>query len=204
MISMSLEIFDSLFGTKTRARLIRFFTLNPEGEFASSDIALRILLDRPAVTAELNRLERLKFVVCHMRRGKKLYAANREFPFFNELHALVAKLNVNAQSQVFKRLKLIGEVKMILVSGVFLNYPKAKADLILVVNHLNRTKLKQALAHLEAEVGKDVRFVLMTMEELQYRLDMLDRFFIEFLEGPYEEVVNKVPEFKRFLAGLRK
>jgi hypothetical protein len=30
------------------------------------------------------------------------------------------------------------------------------------------------------------------------------RFFIEFLEGPYEEVVNKVPEFKRFLAGLRK
>ena len=33
---------------------------------------------------------------------------------------------------------------------------------------------------------------------------MLDRFLIEFLEGPYEEVVNKVPEFKRFIAGLRK
>ena len=129
---MSLEIFDSLFGTKTRARLIRFFTLNPEGEFAWPDIPLRMLLDRPAVTAELNRLERLKFVSCHIRRGKKLYSANRDFPFFNELHGLVAKLNVNAQSQVFKRLKLIGEVKMILVSGVFLNYPKAKADLILV------------------------------------------------------------------------
>jgi hypothetical protein len=201
---MSLEIFDALFGSKIRARLIRFFTLNPEGEFLSADIASRTLLSRPGVTTELSRLERLKFVSCHMRRGKKMYAANRDFPFFNELHGLVAKLNVNAQSQVFKRLKLIGEVKMILVSGVFLNYPKAKVDLILVVSHLNRTKLKQALAHLEAEVGKDVRFVLMTMEELQYRLDMLDRFLIEVLEGPYEEVVNKVPEFKRFLAGLRK
>lgn len=201
---MSLEIFDALFGSKIRARLIRFFTLNPDGEFASADIALRTLLDRPGVTVELSRLERLKFAVCHLRRGKKLYSVNKDFPFFGELHNLVAKLNVNAQSQVFRRLKLVGEVKMILVSGVFLNYPKAKADLILVVNHLNRTKLKQALAHLEAEVGKDVRFVLMTMEELQYRLDMLDRFLIEFLEGPYEEVVNKVPEFKRFIAGLRK
>ena len=33
---------------------------------------------------------------------------------------------------------------------------------------------------------------------------MLDRFFIEFLEGPYEEVVNKVAELKRFIAGIRK
>jgi hypothetical protein len=33
---------------------------------------------------------------------------------------------------------------------------------------------------------------------------MLDRFFMEFLENPYEEVINKVPELKRFIAGLKK
>jgi hypothetical protein len=74
----------------------------------------------------------------------------------------------------------------------------------MVVNNVNRTKLKHAIAHLEAEVGKEIRFVLMNMEELHYRLNMLDRFFIEFLEAPYEEVANKVPELKRFIAGLKK
>jgi hypothetical protein len=55
-------------------------------------------------------------------------------------------------------------------------------------------------AYLEAEVGREIRFVLMNSEEL-LRLNMLDRFFIEFLEGPYEEVTNKVPELKRFISG---
>lgn len=201
---MSLEIFESLFGSRVRARLIRFFVLNPDGEFSTADISEKTLLSRSAISAELGRLERIRFVSSKSKRGKKVYSVIREFPFFHELLGLVAKLNVNAQSQVFRRLKQVGEVKLALVSGVFLNHPKAKADLILVVNHLNRFKLKQALAHLEAEIGKEVRFVLMTSEELQYRLNMLDRFFIEFLEGPYEEVVNRVPELKRFIAGIKK
>ncbi len=201
---MSLEIFESLFGSRARARLIRFFVLNPDGEFSTADISEKTLLSRPAISLEVGRLERLHFVGSKTKRGKKYYSMNREFPFFHELLGLVAKLNVSAQSQVFRRLKQVGEVKLALVSGVFLNHAKAKADLILVVNHLNRSKLKQALAHLEAEIGKEVRFVLMTSEEFQYRLNMLDRFFIEFLEGPYEEVVNRVPELKRFIAGIKK
>jgi hypothetical protein len=76
--------------------------------------------------------------------------------------------------------------------------------MVLVVNNINRAKLRQAITYLEAEVGKEIRFVLMNSEELHYRLNMLDRFFIEFLEGPYEEVVNKVAELKRFVAGIRK
>ena len=76
--------------------------------------------------------------------------------------------------------------------------------MILVVNNVNRTKLRHAIQYLEAEVGKEIQFVLMNAEELHYRLNMLDRFFVEFLEGPYEEVVNKIPELRRFIAGIHK
>lgn len=201
---MSLALFDTLFGSKARARLIRFFLVNPGVEFSASEVVEKTLISRPDVVRELARLTKMKLLFVRSRKGKKYFVVNEEFPFYTELKSLVSKLNIHAQSQVFRKLKVIGEVKLILISGLFLNYPKSKVDMILVVNNVNRTKLKHAIAHLEAEVGREIRFVLMNNEELHYRLNMLDRFFIEFLEGPYEGVVNKVPELKRFIAGLKK
>ncbi len=201
---MSLALFDTLFGSKARARLIRFFILNPGAEFTAAQVAERTLVSRTEVSRELARLVKMKLIFERARKNRKHFIVNEDFPFFIELKSLVSKLNVHAQSQVFRKLKIIGEVKLILISGLFLNYPKSKVDMILVVNNVNRTKLKHAIAHLEAEVGKEIRFMLMNNEELHYRLNMLDRFFIEFLEAPYEEVTNKVPELKRFVAGLKK
>jgi hypothetical protein len=201
---MSVALFEALFGSRPRARLIRFFTMNPEVEFSVVDVAEKTMLSRSDVLREVKRLAKMKFVTEKSRQRKKLYVSNTDFPFYLEMKTLVSKLNVNAQSQVFRKLKTVGEVKLILISGLFLNYPKAKVDMVLVVNNINRAKLRQAITYLEAEVGKEIRFVLMNSEELHYRLNMLDRFFIEFLEGPYEEVVNKVAELKRFVAGIRK
>jgi hypothetical protein len=201
---MSLALFDTLFGSKARSRLIRFFLLNPGAEFSTVEVSAKTLIPRPEASRELVRLAKMKLVIERSRKGRKCFIVNENFPFYTELKSLVSKLNVHAQSQIFRKLKIVGEVKLILISGLFLNYPKSKVDMILVVNNVNRTKLKHAIAHLEAEVGKEIRFVLMNMEELHYRLNMLDRFFIEFLEAPYEEVSNKVPELKRFIAGLKK
>lgn len=201
---MSLAVFDTLFGSKARARLIRLFIVNPGTEFTVAEAADKTLISRDDVSRELARLFKMKLVFERSRKGRRCFVVNEEFPFYTELKSLISKLNVHAQSQVFRKLKIIGEVKLILISGLFLNYPKSKADMILVVNNVNRAKLKHAIAHLEAEVGREIRFVLMNSEELHYRLNMLDRFFVEFLEGPYEEVANKVPEMKRFVAGLKK
>lgn len=201
---MSLVIFDALFGSKARARLIRLFIVNPGVEFTVAEVAERTLIPKADVARELTRLTKMKLAFERSRQSKKCFIVNEEFPFYTELKSLISKLNVHAQSQIFRKLKIIGEVKLILISGLFLNYPKSKADMILVVNNVNRTKLKHAIAHLEAEVGREIRFVLMNGEELHYRLNMLDRFFVEFLENPYEEVTNKVPEMKRFVAGLKK
>lgn len=200
---MSLALFDTLFGSKARARTLRFFLLNT-GEFAATDVAAKTLVPRKDVMREITKLVKMKFLIEKVRKGKKAYMLNENFPFHVELQSLVSKLNIEAQSQIFRKLKTVGEVKLILISGLFINNPKSKVDMILVVNNENRTKLKHAIAHLEAEVGKEIRFFLMNAEELHYRLNMLDRFFMEFLENPYEEVVNKVPELKRFNAGLKK
>ena len=121
-----------------------------------------------------------------------------------ELKGLFVKSNIYPQCNSLDKLKTIGDVKLALISGVFLNYAKSKADMVLVVNNVSRSKLKNLMSNIEAEVGKEISYVLMNNEEFKYRLDMLDRFLLDFLESPHDELVNKIPRLKPFIAGLKR
>ena len=60
------------------------------------------------------------------------------------------------------------------------------------------------MSSLEAEIGKEVSFVLMNSDEFKYRLDMLDRFLLDFLSSPHTEIVDKLPGLKHLILGLKK
>lgn len=198
------EVFEFLFGSKARARLLRLFVLNPDKEMSIEEILEKTLVSRREATKLLSQFKRFKIILGHTRRGKKSYTINVHFDLYSELKALFSNPSFDVNDKAFHKLRAAGDVRLVLVSGLFLKYPKSKADMILVANNVSRAKLRAAIAALEAEVGQEVRFVLMTVEEMQYRLNMMDRFLMEFVEQPYEEVINKVPEFKRFVAGIRK
>ena len=55
-----------------------------------------------------------------------MYVTDTEFPFYTELKSLASKLNVHTYSPKVFKLRGIGEVKLILISGLFLNYSKSK------------------------------------------------------------------------------
>lgn len=198
------EILETLFGSKTRVRLLRFFILNQEGDYAISEIAKRNMIGAPQVKKELNELKKIKFVEERSRKNEKRYVINSKFYFLPEMASLMAKANASPQCKSLAKIRNIGDVKLFLTSGVFLNHSKSKADMILVVNNVNRSRLKSVMQSLEAEIGREISFMLMNNEEFKYRLDMLDRFILEFLEGPHEEVINKIPGLKRFIAGMKK
>jgi len=60
------------------------------------------------------------------------------------------------------------------------------------------------MGNLEAEIGKEINFVLMNSEEFKYRLNMMDRFLMEFLRGPHDELINKIPGLKNLINDLKK
>jgi hypothetical protein len=129
---------------------------------------------------------------------------NQKFYFYFELKNLFAKSTSSPQCKSLAKLKNIGDVKLVLVSGIFLNYPKSKVDMVLVANNVSRGKLKNVMNSLEAEVGKEVNFILMNSDEFKYRLDMLDRFLLDFIEGTHMELIDKIPGFKRLISGRKK
>ncbi len=197
------EILEKLLGSKEKTRILRFFLLNPEKEFNFSEIVKKNMLNKNSVRNEINNLSTIKFLQKKNRKGKVSYALNQSFDYYPELKNLIAKSNVYPQCKSLAKLKKLGNVKFAAVSGIFINYSKAKADMILVGNGISRTKLKNFMKSLEAEIGKEVSFVLLGTDEMKYRLNMLDKFILEFLEGPHEELINKIPGLKQFIANRK-
>lgn len=148
-------------------------------------------------------MEKMKMVFQRSRKGEKIYDTNRDFIFYPELRSLVVKSNTLPECRSLHRIKGLGKVKLALISGVFLNYPKGRADLLIVGDELSRAKLKHLLESLEAEVGKEINYSVMNSEEFKYRTDMLDKFVMEFLESPYDEIICRIPNLKE-IANRRK
>jgi len=198
------EVLEMLFGSKTRVRVLRLFLLNPESEYSAGEVAKKNMISLVSVRKELSALKKINFIKEKSKKGLKTYILDNSFHFYPELKSLISKSTASPESKSLARLKGIGDVKLALISGIFLNYPKSKVDMVLVVNNINRGKLKNLMSSLEAEIGKEVSFALMNSEEFKYRLDMLDRFLLDFLEGPHTELVDKIPGLKRFILGLKK
>lgn len=198
------EILESLFGSKSKTRLLRFFLLNQEREFTIAEIASKNMIAAPVVRKEINELKKIKFVTEKTRKGTKIYMLDSNFVYYQELKNLFAKSTSSPQCKSLSRLKNIGDVKLALVSGVFINHPKSKADMVLVANNVSRSKLKSVMNGLEAEIGKEISFVLMNSDEFKYRLDMLDRFLLDFVEDTHVEIIDKIPGFKRFILARKK
>lgn len=193
------DVLEAILGSKEKMRLLRFFLQNPEHEYEAADIAQRNMLVARKMRKELNNLVKIKFISTKIKKGKTQYFLNQEFIFYPELKNLIAKDNLFPQSRSLDKIKNLGNVKLAVISGAFINYHKSKADMILVIDEVNRSKLKKLMNNLEAEIGKEVDFALMNNEEFKYRLNMLDKFILDFLEGPHEEIINKISGLKRFI-----
>jgi hypothetical protein len=197
------EILEHLFGSREKTRLLRFFLQNPDQEYSQTEVAKRNMLHKLGMKKEIEGLKKIRFILERRKKGKVFFVLNQDFIFYPELKNLVAKDNIYPKSRNLDKIKHLGNIKLAVVSGAFINYAKSKADMILVGDGISRARLKNLMNCLEAELGKEIDFMLMNGEEFKYRLNMLDKFILEFLEGPHEEIVNKIPGLRRFIAGRK-
>ncbi len=198
------EILESLFGSKSRSRMLRFFVLNPGKEITMKELKEKMNVDGRRIRADINALLRIDFINETSRKKIKYYTLDESFPYYVELRNLFVKANTYPQCKELIKLQDVGRVKLILVSGTFLNYDKSRLDIMMVCDDLSRTKLSKAIEIIEAEIGKEVRYMTMTSDELTYRLDMMDRFLMEVLSSPHDIIINKVPKLQNFIINLQK
>ncbi len=184
---------EELFGSKERWRIIKMFLLNEGEVFSLKEVMRRTKVRREKAIRIINQLEKSKLLLIRKKQGKKYYVVNDKFPFFSELKNLTVKSNIFPQCSSLGKVKNMGEVKLAVVTGVFINESKVRTDLLIVGDHISKAKTNHLLESLEAELGREVNYSIMSLEEFKYRADMFDKFIMEILEAPHELLVNKIP-----------
>lgn len=125
------------------------------------------------------------------KHEKKYYKANTNFILFKEIKSLIIKAQVLYGEDFFNKLKKAGNIKLLVLTGKFVDEPSSPVDL-LIVGRANRTKLSRLIKELEKELGREVNFALMSSREFKYRRDITDVFLYNILEGKKIIAVDEI------------
>lgn len=189
---LSESTLDALFDSPVRVRLLKLFLYNPDESFELRDISKKINFKSAQVNRNLDSLTGIGFLICRDLKGKKTFRANRGFEFYEELKELLIKASPASKNKMLNRIKNLGRIKLALLAGVFINSDTSRADLLVVGDNVKPSKFNNFIKDLEAEVGKEIKYALMTTKEFYYRYGMYDRFLRDLLDFKHEKLIDKL------------
>ena len=194
-----METLAKLFGGQARVKIMRLFLLNSDKAFDVEDISSRSRVTKPNTRVELNALGAMSFIKHKTifkdgsRGSKKKVTAfylNPSFQYLEAIRDLLVDPNLLAEDGLTQRFKQIGKVKLMIASGVFIGNTESRVDMLLVGDKLKKNILQQVMKGLEAEIGKELDYVVFDTEEFKYRLDMYDKLVCDVLDVPHLKLVD--------------
>lgn len=192
-------MFEQLFGSKTRVKLIRLFIDNPEKRFYVRELTRLTDSLINSVRRELENLVDLKLVVIEQRipetkrkeneevkkktfNTKKFYRLNPKNIFYQDLQKLFSKGKILIEKKLIEKIKRLGDVNYISLGGVFVEDEKAASDL-LIISNIEKQKIIQLISKFEKDIAAPLNYTIMNDSEYELRRDICDRFLLDIIEN---------------------
>ncbi len=188
------DILIELFENPIKTKLIKLFLRNPKSSYSLNDLIKRLRIRKKEdAVSQLRKLEKIKLISRINSRGMaQTWQLNDDFVFLSELTSLIAKAVPVSNDVLMKKFKPIKGIKVVIVGGIFLNSENKRVDLFLVGDEIDEKVLNKLIGDLEAEIGKEIDYVLLSSEDFIYRRRMFDRFIEDVFEKPHQEIINKI------------
>lgn len=194
-----METLAKLFGGQARVRIMRLFLLNPDHNFEIEEIVSRSRVTKANVRKEVNGLSGMSFIKVKIitkegTRGAKkkitAWSLNPQFQYLKSIRDLLVDPTLLLQEDLPQKFRQVGKIKLMIVSGVFIGDSKSRADVLIVGDRLKKNILQQVIKSLEAEIGKELDYVVFDSEEFKYRLDMYDKLICDIIDLPHEKLID--------------
>jgi hypothetical protein len=200
-----MEALEKLFGSSARVKILKFFLFNTGELFEKEVIASRTKVASHILQKELNLLIKIglikkkNFVKTEEdRRGKiqrvktKGYETVIENKLFIPLQNLLVKNSPMSSNSLVGRLSRHGKLKLVIAAGVFIQDSESRVDLLIVGDDIKETPLKNTIATLESEIGKQLRYSVLTVQDFKYRLGVYDRLVRDILDYPHQVFLDRI------------
>jgi len=203
-----METLTKLFGSITKVKVVKQFVFNPEVAFDASLMANRTKETVTKVRAEMSLLEKMDLIkrrvffktVYRKKNGQKIgvrvkangWILNENFEFLRPLLAFLVSLNHLNPKDIVRKLNRGGAMKLIVMSGVFIQNTESRVDLLVVGDHIKKGVIDSAIKTIEAEIGKEIRYAVFETSDFKYRFGLYDKLVRDILEFPHEKILNKL------------
>ena len=199
-----MDTLSKLFSSAALVKLLRLFLNNPDAVFETKDIVSRCRISASSARRELALLKSIdcvdqkKFSVS-TKRGNRVtkrqangYFLNNSFPLNNPLRMVLFNADPYRNDEIIARFKNIGRLKVVIVSGVFIQNEGSRLDILVVGDNLKRGAIDQVIRGIESEVGKELSYSVLNTTEFKYRLNIHDKFIRDVLDYPHEKIIDKI------------
>ena len=201
---------EQLFGSRTRVKLLSLFLRHPTDRMFVRELTRRIETQINAVRRELANLVKLGLIVeaesleeadpeeLGIKKvagvKRKYYQLNSTFPLLPEITSLIVKAQVLLEKRLDQAIAKMGDVRFAALLGMFIGKPKAPVEIFIVANQFDHSQLSDLVTEMEHDLGCEINFSVMELDEFLYRKEMTDKFLYAILEAPKNVLIDRLAE----------
>lgn len=212
-----MEILPKLFGSRERVKLLKLFLYNSEIFFSLADMTKRTKIKTVVVKRELELLEEIGFVIskkltavipANSRSNKsknsskkklpahlgKVWTLSQDFFYLEHLRSMFNADFLASHDELAERFKNCGKIKLIILSGIFMQNGGTRADLLIVGDDLRRQILEGIISTIESELGRELTYAILDSRDYHYRLQTSDHFVRDVVDYPHRRLIDKLDD----------
>jgi hypothetical protein len=203
-----MDILEKFFGSAGKVKIIKLFLLNPDSTFDSIQTAERTKVSVGMARKEIHNLERIGFLKqkSYMKEAKKQqdrdivtvrkrvngWTLDPKFPYIEPMEAFLGSINPFKHKDIIDKISQAGKIQLLIVSGIFIKYPEARVDLLVVGDNMKLSLLENIIKTIESEIGKEIRYAVFETQEFTYRYSVFDKLIRDILDFQHEKIINKL------------
>ena len=184
-------MYETLFGSKTRVKLLALLLTSPGRSYYVREITRTIDEQINSVRRELLNLKSLGIVKSHEKRGKIYYEANQKFEVYPELKKIFEKAEkgLGPDDKLASALRRAGDVQYVALMGGFVGDITSQVD-IFIIGEIDKRKLRPATSELEKEIGREANYCIMSETEFEDRSMLFDRFLTDIMSKQKKVILD--------------
>ncbi len=209
-------MFEQLFGSKTRVKLLQLFFSNPNRAFYVREITRKIDEQINSVRRELANLLGIGIITSEDAQNRLYYEVNQKYEHYQALAMIFGGVKAEPAKKtpakkgekaaapdeevkiqdvappehpMAKDIRSTGRVDLAVLTGQFTRDELSGVD-VLIVGDINQTKLNKFISDLEKTENKELRYTVMPRSNYEYRVQINDRFISNLLAAKKQVIIN--------------
>lgn len=193
---------DSIIGDEVRVKLLRIFTLNKDSVYIAKDFVKVLRKSERSVRIVLKSLEeggviRKKKIPVSDQKSRGIeeirgYGFNKRYSHREFLEKIVRESIPTEKDILAGKIIRVPGVQYVVTTNVFVEKSRKRVDLIVASSEDNEAELRDLVQKAERVIGRELRCVFLTVNDLLHRVYTNDRFIRGILEEGHYVHLDKV------------